>query len=153
METKVYTTLDKSSWPQGPWQNEPDKIQWEDEVTKMPCLAVRNRYAGAWCGYVGVGENHKYFAVSYEELYNLNVHGALTFSDFCDPSHEEDQKICHVTGDGESDRIWWLGFDCNHMCDYAPNDKWVSESGKYRYKTLEYVKQECRKLAAQLVHV
>jgi hypothetical protein len=37
-----WTTIDKSSWGNGPWQTEPDKAQWQDEETGLPCLAVRN---------------------------------------------------------------------------------------------------------------
>ena len=57
METIEYRTMDKSVWGPGPWQNEPDKRQWQDEATGLPCLIVRNSM-GALCGYVGVSEGH-----------------------------------------------------------------------------------------------
>lgn len=27
---KYYNVIDKSKWPRGEWDNEPDKIQWVD---------------------------------------------------------------------------------------------------------------------------
>ncbi len=35
MKTKEWTTEDKSAWPRGPWDIEPDKIQWIDEATDL----------------------------------------------------------------------------------------------------------------------
>lgn len=40
MQTIEYTTIDKSSWGNEPWQNEPDKKQWQDKATLLPCLVV-----------------------------------------------------------------------------------------------------------------
>lgn len=62
METIEYRTMDKSKWNRGPWDSEPDKKQWQDEATGLPCLIVRNRM-GALCGYVGVPESHPLFKV------------------------------------------------------------------------------------------
>lgn len=53
METIEYRTADKSQWGEGPWTAEPDKRQWRDEATGLPCLIVRGPH-GAFCGYVGV---------------------------------------------------------------------------------------------------
>lgn len=59
MKTIEYTTIDKSTWGPGPWQEEPDKIQYVDEATGLPCLIVRNGPTiGALCGYVGVLPGH-----------------------------------------------------------------------------------------------
>ena len=53
--------------PPGPWDNEPDKIQWVDETTGLDCLMVRNWW-GSWCGYVGVPEGHPLYEVgTYDE--------------------------------------------------------------------------------------
>lgn len=68
METIEYRTMDKSKWRDGPWQNEPDKKQWQDADTKMPCLIVRNN-VGALCGYVGVAKDHPLFGVSHDETH------------------------------------------------------------------------------------
>jgi hypothetical protein len=54
---RVYSTVDKSTWDAGAWMDEPDKVEWRDEATGLPCLAVRGPM-GAWCGYVGVPPDH-----------------------------------------------------------------------------------------------
>lgn len=65
METLSYTTVDKSAWGDGPWQAEPDKMQWQDERTGLPCLIVRGPM-GALCGYVGVATTHPAYGLSYD---------------------------------------------------------------------------------------
>lgn len=40
MQTIEYRTIDKTAWGDGPWLNEPDKKQWQDVETGLPCLAV-----------------------------------------------------------------------------------------------------------------
>lgn len=64
MEQREWLSADKSAWGPGPWQSEPDKAQWVDEATGLPCLAVRNS-GGAWCGYVGVLPGHPLHGVDY----------------------------------------------------------------------------------------
>ena len=46
METKEYRFVDKSDWDRGPWDDEPDKVQWQDVATGLPCIAVRNDTLG-----------------------------------------------------------------------------------------------------------
>jgi hypothetical protein len=86
MKTIEYHTFEnKAEWGDGPWVNEPDKIQWQDAETGLPCLIVRNN-GGALCGYVGVPSSHPLHNVHYDEASgaaDLRVHGGLTFSDFC----------------------------------------------------------------------
>lgn len=60
---------DKTNWGAGDWQKEPDKVQWQDEETGLPCLIVRGP-TGALCGYVGVPQGHPAYGLSYDgELY------------------------------------------------------------------------------------
>ena len=66
MKQIEYRTKDKTTWGPGPWQQEPDKAQWKDEATGLPCLIVRN-HSGAWCGYVGLSEGHSFYGKSYSE--------------------------------------------------------------------------------------
>jgi hypothetical protein len=64
-------------------------------------------------------------------------------------------RVCHVAGDGETDDVWWFGFDCADVGDLCPE---MSTWGvrKLRalldetYKDVGYVKAECTKLARQL---
>lgn len=161
METREYRTVDKSVWGPGPWTDEPDKIQWQDPATGLPCLIVRGP-AGALCGYVGVPEGHPCFGKEYgdcepvtpldEDTSYIDVHGGLTFSDFCADSEDESRHICHVPGPGEPDRVWWLGFDCAHFYDLSPKYKDDDMLGgpERSYRGIEYVKREVEKLARQL---
>lgn len=158
METKEYRHYDKSEWGDGPWQDEPDKIQWQDEGTGFPCLIVRNR-GGALCGYVGVPESHPDFENGYDAV-DVEVHGGLTFANFCTKDGEEAKHICHVPSLGEPHRVWWLGFDCSHAGDSSPaydakyREQSIScpwnESGFYEYRDIPYVKAQVARLARQL---
>lgn len=158
--TKEYTTIDRKAlgWPSGEWDGEPDKVQWRDEATGMACLAVRNRRAGNWCGYVGVSPEHPLHGKGYDEAGIFEVHGGLTFADECQPAEDESQGICHVPEPGEPDHVWWFGFDCAHAWDFSPYDKKMEIERGYpftimsdqEYRRLDYVKAECRGLAAQL---
>ena len=163
METKEYRTLDKSSWEDGDWQDEVDKKQYTDESTGLPCLVVRVPHNGALCGYVGIAEGHPLFGVHYNDFYDkgcsLDVHGSVTFTDFCQETKDESVGVCHIPGAVEPDHVWWVGFDCNHICDRAPGMESLhgraTGSGFYRdpsasYKCQQYVEGEIRDLAQQL---
>lgn len=153
MKTIEYRTKDKSSWGSGPWQDEPDKVQWRDEATGLPCLIVRNRM-GAWCGYAGVSREHPLFGKNDEE-YVLNCHGGITFAGHCRPDAEED-GICHLVEPGEDDNVWWLGFDCAHAWDLSPGLAAREEQMGFPrdptdiYRDMAYVQDQVRQLAQQL---
>lgn len=161
MQAIQYITIDKSNWQPGPWQSEPDKLQWPDPSTGLPCLMVRGPHGG-WCGYVGVPEGHRYFGVGYDDV-PVEAHGGLTFADHCQKTDHESKGICHVPDEGEPDHVWWLGFDCAHAGDMSPgSDSRLPEhlraliscpwnaSGYEEYRDMDYVKAEVTKLAAQL---
>lgn len=189
--------VDKTGWTEGEWNDEPDKIQWLDEATGLPCLIVRGP-VGALCGYVGVAPEHAFHGKGYDDL-DVDVHGGLTFAHGCsDLSREEWEKwsegraklipeakkfpfgdaarslkewdgcwdnyeawsergharfICHLPAPGESDAVWWFGFDCAHSGDACPGMSMYSQRGfgDDAYKNVEYVTDECRKLAVQLL--
>lgn len=154
METKTYTTLNRSNWARDPqWDNEPDKVQWADEATGLPCIAVRHFLFGHWCGYVGVDGSHALHD-KHHDVPEVSVHGGLTYSGACDPCADEAEGICYVPSEGEPDHVWWFGFDCAHYCDFSPlhkrykNVSYYFRSGDPSYRTLEYVQAECRSLAA-----
>lgn len=152
METIEYknTIIDKSKWGNGAWLNEPDKKQWLDEETGLPCLLVRNcEVTGAWCGYVGLKEGHPLYEKEYSKLaQDIDVHGGLTFSGICQKLDDESTGICHKT-DNE-DKVWWLGFDCAHGGDLCPKIVAAYTSFGEIYRDIEYVKAEVEKLARQL---
>lgn len=160
MKYKEQTFIDKGEWGEGEWVNEPDKIQWADEATGLPCLIVRNlNVTGALCGYVGVDKDHPYFESNYSNV-DVEAHGGLTYSNKCQPNPD---GVCHKVEKGEDDNIWWFGFDCAHALDLAPamefrsrefNAQWKKTHPNWdnpsTYKNIEYVKQEVTSLAKQL---
>lgn len=149
-------------WPRGPWDGEPDKVQWTDE-TGLACLAVRNRM-GSWCGYVGVEEGHPLFGMEYSDCPQqcgedwckhrpdalLHIHGGVTYTDFC--QEESDNGVCHVPMPGRAHRVWWIGFDTCHCNDVQPALPSFNAifKGHSTYKDLGYVEGQCASLAAQL---
>jgi hypothetical protein len=93
MQTREWTTIDKSTWGDGEWQQEPDKMQWRDVATGLPCLIVRSSLSGALYGYVGVLPGHPYHGKGYSVLFanaescietGPEVHGGVTFIGGCE---------------------------------------------------------------------
>ena len=160
MKTKTYSTIDRSSWPSGPWDGEPDKIQWPDAATGLPCLAVRNPTYGHWCGYVGLPPGHPLHGVDTDDIDNIvsGVHGGINYTDLCFRTQdaEESVGICHVPSPGEPEHVWWVGFDCAHALDASPftvrnmRDLMLQPVLPATYRTLAYVQDNCASLAAQL---
>lgn len=139
-----------SGWGQGPWQDEPDLVEWRH--AGLPCLIVRGPH-GSLCGYVGVPPEHPLHGKDWEATDHLDVHGGITYG------HECAGDICHVARPGEPEHVWWLGFDCAHSGDLSPGllmllseefrRQWPSE--RYEtYKGLGYVRQQTEALAEQL---
>jgi hypothetical protein len=147
METAEFARP-KTEWGDGPWQQEPDRVEFEH--AGLPCLALRNRY-GAWCGYAAVPPDHPLHSRSYKEL-DFDVHGGFTYSDLCCG------EICHIPKPGEPDNVWWFGFDCAHAMDVTPAmDAQLRAVGldplrrEYDvYRDLSYVQNQIRSLADQL---
>jgi hypothetical protein len=158
MQTIQYDYINKSTWGDGPWQTEPDKVQFQDEATGLPCLLVRAPVTGGWCGYVGVAKGHPAFKKHYDKVkLPVGVHGGLTFSGFC-AENDKEHGICHVPDPGEPDHVWWLGFDHAHAGDLTPAIMALLKSyggGGMRewetYRDLAYAKDQCALLALQLV--
>lgn len=159
MKTIQYTTVDKSTWGPGPWQSEPDKMQFQDEVTGFPCLIVRTARPGHLCGYVGVPESHPCYGKTFYELRELHAHGGINFCKPCSPAAPEDKGICHLPEEGESDKVWWIGFDCGHFGDLQPgNIAYFKTLGlpdigdtDETYRNVAYVKGQIADLAIQLL--
>lgn len=152
MRTIEYKNSDRSNWPDGPWMNEPDKIQYECPITGYPCLIVRN-HLGALCGYVGVPSMHPLYKHDYMDenllFQKLQVHGGITFSDICEPTEDQSIGICHKVEDGEDDNVWWFGFDCAHMWDLVPLLDFTFARDDI-YRDINYVKCQIQHIAKQL---
>ena len=139
--------MDKSTWGEGPWQHEPDKVEWRSYG--FPCLIVRGP-GGQLCGYVAVNPGHPWHGKDCDDVEVL-VHGGCSYDGKCQP----DGHICHVPKPGESDDVWWLGFDCAHGGDYIPRLGFAVhlllgyDLNTEAYRNLAYVTAEVESLAAQ----
>ena len=129
---------DKTKWGPGPWDNEPDRVEFTH--VGLPCLLLRGPL-GCWCGYVAVGPDHPFHGKHYDNV-PVEVHGGLTYGAVCNGT------ICHVPKPGEPANVWWLGFDCGHYMDLAPSMLEYKRDGEYR--NVQYARIETEKLAEQL---
>jgi hypothetical protein len=144
---KMWTFPVRCEMGAGPWDSEPDKAQWIDEATDLDCLVVRNSM-GALCGYVGVPPGHPWHGRTYYPgPIDVEVHGGLTFSNFCQEGAGEGHGVCHVPEPGRPDNVWWLGFDCAHAGDVVPTLRLFPGD---QYRTFSFVQGECARLAAQI---
>ena len=141
---------EKAQWPDGPWKNEPDRVEFRH--AGLPCLLHRNR-VGAWCGYAAVPPGHPLYGLDYDvatDKANIDVHGGLTFANECTG------PICHEPEPGEPDQVWWFGFDCVHLWDTAPGMLTFERKNGFErddrdvYRDLAYARAETEKLAEQL---
>lgn len=60
-----YDFADKSSWDQGEWLNESDKVTWIDPETGYQCIILRSYVTGSLNGYVGIPIYHPAYGISY----------------------------------------------------------------------------------------
>lgn len=151
--------IDKSTWGDGPWQSEPDRVDFVH--AGFACLALRHPEHGNWCGYVAVPREHPAYGVKpLKKDLDLDVHRGLNYGAKCSG------LICHVPQPGMPDDVWWLGFDCGHSFDLCPG-----REARFRstvaalalaalrtmpphfaevYRPLPYVRAEIEGLAEQL---
>lgn len=134
-----------------PWEDEPDILQFIDKDTGYKCFIRRHLELGHLCGYVLIPDDlvNNIEELS-EEIENIDIHGGITFNKILiDPSMNSEHHA--------------IGFDCAHSCDFAPYvyedlciDHTREDRIKYQhimgmtYKDINFVKNECRKLAKQL---
>lgn len=138
-EAKTHT-IDRSKWSSGPWDNEPDRVDFEH--AGLPCLLLRNPF-GAWCGYAAVPPGHPLHGTDADDA-ELDVHGGVTYADRCQ------SPICHVPKPGEPDDVWWFGFDCAHFRDLVPGMPLGLLPPHGIYRDVNYARTETESLAAQL---
>lgn len=142
----------RKEWAEGPWTNEPDRVEWRTLGSELPRMVLRGP-RGSWCGYVGVPGGHWAFGRTWEDdcIGVLQVHGGVTYGSECAG------EICHVPRAGETDHVWWIGFDCAHAGDLLPGtDALIRKLGKdffisgEVYRDLDYVARATEELARQL---
>lgn len=110
-EPMTVPEIDKSSWGDGPWQTEPDRLEWKH--AGMPCLMIRHPHLGHWCGYAAVPPGHPLYGQGSDDV-DLEAHGGVNYASRCHG------VICHQPEPGEPDDVYWFGFDCGHCFDCSP---------------------------------
>lgn len=112
---------------------------------------------GFRCGYVQVPDYHPVRGVPYDKL-DICCHGGMTYG------------ADHLYYVDESHESWWIGFDCGHYGDRYDRESMEkyfgdTDTGRERLelydqyhvmdygdvRSKEYVEQECRAIACQLV--
>jgi hypothetical protein len=148
---RVETTRDNRGgqrWPAGPWDAEPDRVEWTTEAG-LPGIILRQSRRpygpGHLCGYVGVEPGHPWHGkddqTAPEEAHEA-AHGGITYGDECDG------EVCHVPEPGQPEHLWWLGFDAAHSGDLRPqqaDEPIFFEHGVYR--DVEYMRRSVERLA------
>lgn len=121
--------LDKSVWPVGPWQSEPDTVYFC--YAGYSCYILRIAKMGHLCGYVALP------AEEFEliDIDSIQVHGGIT-----------------AAGDGSDYTLTAarvIGFDCAHSGDHIPI-LGMPQSKNTVYRTIEFVTQELHSLVKQI---
>jgi hypothetical protein len=161
-----------------PWETEPENANWTDDRTRLPC-AMRRGPVGAWCGYVGLPNDHPLSGKSYNDIVpvakavlerTVNVDSVGVINLFCASLHASDFEQgrlplslaldCHggLTFSGSPpwlpDGYWWFGFDCSHSGDFIPGSAKLFGRDEPRdgevYRGFDYVQNIVTALARQL---
>jgi hypothetical protein len=144
--------IDRTGWPPGPWDDEPDEVVWRfDDLPGYVGLILRNELGGL-CGYVGLPPEHPGHGVGWSNnpvLSGLDVHGGITYAG----PHMAFGKL-----------VWLVGFDCGHFRDDMPGmlrhlsalrtNALRGRLGVFgEYRTVAYVRAQVESLAKQLAAV
>lgn len=158
---RMERTVDRTGWPEGPWDNELDYFEFDHFIPTAGrpygvavgyrCCCKRSRL-GAWCGYVRVdvghplyGKSNRYSDNRDDRFDEFDVHGGVT----------------HAEMESELKEEFWIGFDCAHGGDLSPGMH--AARAKYSpaipimpgdvYRDAGYAEVETRKLAEQLLRM
>jgi len=120
--------------PPGPWDDEPDNLEWIDEATGLQCMILRGSTYHL-CGYVRVPAGHPWDGLT-DPYIESGVHGGLTYKG-------------ERNGEGGG---WWVGFDASHSGDLLPEDlgRYTFLGMSETYRTVDYMRAECATLAAEV---
>lgn len=157
--------MDKSSWPNGVWRLEPDKMLWIDSETGYECLIRRVRDLTTLCVYVGIQKDHPLHGTQLvqfrkdESLFNYfnNTHNNITMAIPCKKFQEEpgpDDKIGRAYYENlpEPTEIWYIGTDMINNYDVIPiiSDDPNDNTEDRTYRDIDYAYDVVTKLAADL---
>lgn len=129
--------MDRSRWPPGPWDDEPDSVSWVSAVG-LACEMRRGGF-GIWCGYVGTQPDHPVWRLDAERI--LETHHGVTLVALSEE---------FPNGPPMPRGLKWAGFDCGHFGDVFPGMTMRTTISGIIYRDLAYVHAQCEFLAAQV---
>ncbi|WP_296720696.1 hypothetical protein [Erythrobacter sp.] len=168
---QVLNIPERRPYGEGPWENEPDRVAWQDAATGYACLILRQRN-GTLAGYVAIGSSHPLWCYERDAIpseLGITPHKGLDYASLCDEYEPSEVRICHV-GHGQLSHLttplaadsdaagapdaWWFGFACDKVGDLLPegnsrNDK-NREDGPRLYRDIGYVADQVVQLANKL---
>lgn len=125
------------------WSNEPDYAVYLDKVTGLDYVIKRIPPTGHLCGYVIIPDGKKVDFTS-DIIEDLEVHGGITFT-------EPVEWYTDIESGFKCD--YALGFDCAHAGDLKPLDLTMGSVDGWIYRDINYVQNECKKLARQIKNI
>lgn len=143
MERTELRCIDKTSWPPGPWKDEPDRVLWTHDEAGLTCLITRHPRRGHLCGYVAVPPGHPMHGRDAGQAGPLAVHWEITHAG---PPRNDEMAVPGL------EDPWWFGFHCHHAEDVIPTDPDTMFEGA-EYRDIRYVTTVCVILAAQLAAI
>lgn len=175
-------TTEQPQWGPGPWDNEPNRIEFE--AAGLRCIMLRHMRFGHWCGYVRVGDDHPWNGMCYSDRIekppadlvhrpvNMDSVGVINFFIAALEGVDLEQQ-CTLSmlidahggltwaGSGPEDGAdgWWFGFDCNHCNDLSPGMEAIMSKfnfpimGDRVYRDAAYVRSITESVARQLASV
>jgi len=149
--------IDRTNWPPGPWDSEPDRIEWRDEATGLPCVIIRPNNDGHLCGYVGVPIWHMFYGkhcddIGFDDDEYTGPYRGVTYA------KHGNAHVRHTQLTNEPDRFWWLGFSCDGWGDGQPGRPIDPEFGmsldrvQRQYRTVPQVREDCTKFAQMIIN-
>jgi hypothetical protein len=139
-ETTNAPAIDKSTWGPGPWQSEPDRVDFVH--AGFACFVRRREDHGNFCGYVGVPHEHPLYGKPYDDAEVAPLE-----------RRRLNQRIPRVRprrAAFESFRFR-LAHSRNHARRQIERVRAVETQPPHVvYRDLPYVRAECERLAEQL---
>lgn len=131
------------------------KVEKEVDYKGYKCVVVGSSM-GHRCGYIGLKNTDLAYEKDYDDLYCIDVHGGLTYS-----NNDSSYPIKN------NENLWWIGFDCAHSGDGRDIElikelnkdprtvdmllRWSSEYETV--KTIEYCMNECKSVVEQIIEI
>lgn len=126
---KRYNLIDKTNWPDGIWNNEPDEVNWVDCLTKLKCQVLRHKKYGNFWGLVYIPLQFCKDVMRIDWKYE--VFGGVRYIK-------------------PKDKCLVIGFHLPLLIMKHRKELRFISSSLYHYKDVNFAIKECEKLARQI---